>query len=160
MGGFMRHPALLLIAPALLLALAILPGPSCSADTIEPGDPVRGLTLAKSRCTFCHYVEGRGGMIAPPMDKALSTANLVVRDYENRVRDLKQKDPAAYAKAQAVIDAVLAEKDHAKRYERWLDAYLTDTKFDNPMTKMGNVILSDQERAHIIAWLAIKRPTQ
>ncbi len=113
-----------------------------------------------AKCTFCHYVDGRGGMIAPPLEKGISLASQLVRDYEKRVEELKTRFPKAYAAEQPAIDAVLAQKDPTKRFELWFASYLRDTKFDNPMTKMGNVLMTDQQRVDVIAWLVTKRPSQ
>lgn len=143
-----------------LVAYLVASGSPLFGEKLEPGSAERGYTLVKTKCTFCHYVEGSGGMIAPPLEKGLSLANQLVRDYEKRAADLAAKDAKAYAAARAPIEAVLAEKDPARRYELWLGAYLTDTKFDNPMTKMGNVILTPQQRADIVAWLVTKRPLE
>ena len=145
-----------LAASAALFAL--VSACSCGAESVEPGNPERGRQVVLSKCTFCHHVEGRGGMIAPPLEKGIALASELVKSYEKRIEDLKLAHPKAYPAAQPAIDAVLAEKDPARRYERWLSAYLTDTKFDNPMTKMGNVLLSLQERADVVAWLVTKRP--
>ena len=81
-----------------------------------------------------------------------------MRDYEKRVENLKAAAPKAYTAAQPTIDAILAEKNQARRFEMWLNGYLVDTKFYNPMTKMGNVLLTAQQRADVIAWLATQRP--
>lgn len=99
-------------------------------------------------------------MIAPPLEKGIALADTLVRDYEKRAADLQARYPDAYGKARPSIEAVLAEKDHARRLEVWFTAYLTDTKFDNPMTKMGNVILKPQELADVVAWLMTRRPSQ
>ncbi len=158
----MRHSFKTLLSLVPILAISALCFVSaCGEDPVEPGNVERGHKLATStKCNFCHQVEGRGGMIAPPMDKALSLANALVRDYEKRVMDLKAAFPKAYSAAQPTIDAILAEKDHARRFELWLNGYLIDTKFDNPMTKMGNVIMTEQQRADVIAWLATQRQAQ
>ncbi|HUR28050.1 MAG TPA: c-type cytochrome [Planctomycetota bacterium] len=154
----MRHSTKLVAG--LLVLLGILPvllTPSCG-DEIEPGDVTRGKRIARTKCAFCHFVEGSGGMIAPPLEKGIETANAQLREYEKRIEALKLQFPKAYAAEQPKIDAVLAEKDPAKRWELWLKAYMTDTKFDNPLTKMGNVLMTEQDRADVIAWLATKRP--
>ena len=156
-----QHSATLLSLAAIFASLAATSLSSCGEDRVEPGNVERGHQIATStKCNFCHQVEGRGGMIAPPMDKALSLANELVRDYEKRVENLKVAAPKAYTAAQPTIDAILAEKNQARRFEMWLNGYLVDTKFDNPMTKMGNVLLTAQQRADVIAWLATQRPGQ
>lgn len=155
----MRHTTQLAFV-VLALAFAAFALPSCGEKSLEPGSAERGQRIAMTKCTFCHFIDGRGGMIAPPLEKGIQTANAELRAYDARVTTLKEKFPKAYAAEQPKIDAVLAEKDPAKRWELWLKAYLTDTKFDNPLTKMGNVIMTEQERADVIAWLATKRPAQ
>jgi cytochrome c2 len=157
----MRHNIKVSIAASLALALALLSfTPGCGDDKPEPGSATRGEAVAKTKCTFCHYIDGKGGMIAPPMEQSIAQASQQVRGYEKRVEDLKARYAKEYAKEQVKIDAILAQQDPAKRYEMWLGAYLTDTKFDNPMTKMGNVIMTAQQRADVIAWLMTRRPTQ
>ncbi len=155
-----QHSTTLLPLVAILAGFALTSFSSCGDDPVGPGDAQRGHAFAKSKCSFCHQVEGRGGMIAPPLEKGLSLADTLVRNYEKRIELLQQSQPKAYADAKATIDAVLAEKNHERRFELWLNAYLTDTKFDNPMTKMGNVLMKPQQRADVIAWLMTKRPQQ
>lgn len=151
----MRHPRCLSLAAAALLfgSWALL---GCE-QPLEPGDPERGHRLVLQKCTFCHYVDGRGGFIAPPLEKGIALAEEVARDYEKRAADLERLHPKSHAAAREKISAVLAEKDSTRRLELWFDTYLRDTKFDNPMTKMGNVLLQDQERVDIVAWLMTKR---
>ena len=157
----MRHIHRLLSAAFTLLPLAFLFFSSaCGADTPTPGDAQRGLKVAKFKCTFCHYVENSGGMIAPPMDKSIALADSQVREYEKRAAALKIAQPKAYAAEQVAIEAILAQRDPARRFEMWAAEYLRDTKFDNPLTKMGNVLLTPQEKADVIAWLISKRPSQ
>lgn len=143
----------------LLLGLWLLAS-SCGEDIPEPGDVARGLKVAKLKCTFCHYVENSGGMIAPPIDKAIAMADAQLRDYEKRVADLKLAFPKSYAKEQAAIEAVLAQKDPTRRFEVWAGEYLRSTTFDNPMTKMGAVPLSLQQRADVVAWMLSRRPAR
>ncbi|MEO6711085.1 MAG: cytochrome c [Planctomycetota bacterium] len=147
-------------ATVLFLAVSALAfATACGKEKLEPGNPVRGEAFAKQKCAFCHYIDGNGGMIAPPMDKSIALAGQVVRDYDKRVEELKTRFAKAYAAEQATIDGIQAEKHLGKRYERWLGAYLKDTKFDNPMTKMGNVLMSDQQRADVVAWLMTRKPS-
>lgn len=157
----MRHRTKALLALVPLIGILALSLTTSSGEApAGPGDPVRGHKLVIKKCTFCHYVEGRGGMIAPPLEKGLALADALVRNYEKRIADLKVSSPKAYSDAALAIETVLAAKDPATRFELWLNAYLKDTKFDNPMTKMGNVILSPQERSDVIAWLISRRADQ
>ena len=142
----------------MLLALLVL-AYACGDDPIEPGDVARGRKVVLFKCTFCHFVENTGGMIAPPLITSIGVADAQVRDYEKRAADLKSQNPKAYAVERVAIEAVLAQRDPTQRFETWLGEYLRDTKFDNPMTKMGNVLLTAQERADVIAWVVSKRPS-
>jgi len=138
----------------------LLSAAACGDDTPPVGDAARGRKVALFKCTFCHYVENTGGMIAPPLLKCIALADGQVRDYEKRVADLKASNPKAYEAEKLAIEAVLAQQDHERRLELWLGEYLRDTKFDNPMTKMGNVLLSPQEKVDVIAWIMSKRPAE
>jgi cytochrome c2 len=144
----------------LLLASSLLLAAACGDDTPPVGDAARGRKLALFKCTFCHYVENTGGMIAQPLLTCIARADSEVREYEKRAADLKAMHPKAYAAEQAAIESVLAQQIHERRFELWLGEYLRDTKFDNPMTKMGNVLLSPQEKADVIAWIMTKRPAE
>lgn len=155
MVRMMRH----LARPTTMLGLALLALAACG-DELEPGDASRGQKLAVSKCSFCHRVGDQGGMIAPPLATGLALANKIVADYDRRIADLQTAHPDAYEKAKEAIERVRAERDPAKRYALWLEAYLTDTKFDNPMTRMGNVLMTEQELADIVAWLVSVRPPQ
>ena len=158
MRGSMRH---FTRRPSALLALCLGASISaCGGESLEPGVPSRGHTIAVAKCTFCHQIDGQGGMIAPPMDHCLGLVSTLVRDYEKRAADLELTYPKAYAAEAKAIEALIAEQDPQRRYEAWLANYLRDTKFDNPMTKMGNVLLTEQQRADVIAWLMSKRPQQ
>lgn len=155
MARMTRHLARL----TTTLGLALLALAACG-DEIEPGDVGRGHKVAISKCTFCHRVGDQGGMIAPPLATGLALANKIVADYDRRIADLQAAHPKAYEAAKASIERVRAERDPAKRYALWLEAYLRDTKFDNPMTRMGNVLMTEQELADIVAWLVSVRPPQ
>lgn len=137
---------------------AVLVAGTCS-PSLEPGNAARGHEVVLKKCTFCHFVEGRGGLIAPPLEQAMRLAEEVVRDYEKRAARLKTAEPKAYEAARGTIESVLAEPDPTRRLERWYDAYLRDTKFDNPRTRMGNVLMSDQQRLDVVAWLMTRRST-
>ncbi|HTF87339.1 MAG TPA: c-type cytochrome [Planctomycetota bacterium] len=154
----MRHHRRATVAVLFLAVTALALAAACGKEKLEPGNPRRGESFALQKCRFCHYIDGNGGMIAPPMEKSIALAGQVVREYDKRVEELKTRFAKAYAAEQVSIDGILAEKDLVKRYERWLGAYLKDTKFDNPMTKMGNVLMTDQQRADVVAWLMTRKP--
>jgi cytochrome c2 len=132
--------------------------PATPAPARRPPDPKVGLELAVRKCTLCHTVNGRGGVLAPPMEQSAVNAAKVVADYAARAKALQQSDPKTYKSHAKVIEAIAGEPDLARRYQAWIAAYLPDPRFDNPQSRMGAVVLSEQELADIVAWMSTLRP--
>jgi cytochrome c2 len=148
---------------ALLTACGVLScsgGDSSNKPPLRPGDAVLGLTVALKKCTLCHAIEGRGNRLAPAMEESLAKARTWVDGYPDRAKTLAANDPKTFKRSQAAIERIAAEADAKKRFALWFDAYLLDPKFDNPASRMQVCLLSEQERADVVAWVVSQTPAR
>lgn len=141
------------IASVCLLVAACEEPPPPRAPGEIVGSVEFGGKLARQRCVICHKIDDRGGIVGPVMTEAVKLAVERSRTFEAIAADLKAKRPADYEKKRVRIEAVLAEPDPERRLTLWLDAHLVDPQFDNPMSRMTVLPLTDQDRADLVRWL-------
>jgi len=117
-----------------------------------------GRALAQTRCTMCHKVEGKGGVISPPLEQVTAERFAKMPGYGTYLGELKAKDPARYNASKQVFEAIAADTDPKRRTLRWLDAYLAKPTFDNAQAKMLKQVLTAEQTAHILAYLLTLEP--
>jgi len=114
---------------------------------------ILGRLLAKKRCIICHKVEGKGGILSPPMEE-VSLARLVkMKTFEEHAENLETNDPQRYESKKEIFEGILAEEDEFKRMRLWLMAYLRQPTFDNPMAKMQKQPLKSTEITQLTAYV-------
>src|SRR5262245_17788658 len=101
----MRTP----ITIALLFLATACRGSAAPADApVSPfrGDPTLGKSLAMNKCSVCHKVDGRGGVLGPTMDEAMQRANEHLTDYKTQLDKLRMSAPGLYAKNKVAMEAI------------------------------------------------------
>jgi len=119
-----------------------------------------GKMLAKKRCVICHKVEGRGGVLSPPMEEVTARRFERMETYGEYIAQLKARDPARYRASKKVFDAIEKESNHYRKVMLWLDAYLDKPTFDNAQAKMTKQILKPAEVEQLIAYLLTLEPEE
>lgn len=117
-----------------------------------------GRLLAKKRCVICHKVEGKGGILSPPIEEVTALRFEKMREYSKFVAELKAKDPARYNAGKKTFEKIEAEENRYKKLMLWLEAYLKRPTFDNAQAKMTKQPLKDHEIDQLIAYLLTLEP--
>ena len=117
-----------------------------------------GKSIAKKRCVICHKIDGKGGVLSPPMEEVTAKRFEDMLKYDAYVKNLKAKDPARYRVSKKKIDAIVAEGDRYQKLILWLKAYLKKPTFDNGKAKMTPQTLKKEELENVIAYLLTLEP--
>ena len=112
-----------------------------------------GKSIAKKRCVICHKIDGKGGVLSPPMEEVTPKRFDAMKNYAAHVKALKGQDPARYRASKDKIDAIVNEKDRYQQMILWLKAYLKKPTFDNGKAKMTPQSLKPAEFEQVIAYL-------
>ena len=116
-------------------------------------EAILGRLLAKKRCIICHKVEGKGGILSPPMEEVSLGRLTKMKTYQDHVNTLKSDDPQRFESKKEVLEGILAEKDLYKQMRMWLTAYLRQPTFDNGMAKMQKQPLKNTEIRQLTAYV-------
>ena len=117
-----------------------------------------GKSLAKKRCVICHKIDGKGGMLSPPMEEVTAKRFVANDEYAKYVANLKRTDPARYRASKETIDKIAAEEDRYQRLVLWLEQYLVKPTFDNGKAKMTPQSLKKEELEQVIAFVLSLEP--
>ena len=117
-----------------------------------------GKSIAKKRCVICHKIDGKGGVLSPPMEEVTAKRFEDMLKYDTYVKTLKAKDPARYRVSKKKIDAIVAEEDRYQKLILWLKSYLKKPTFDNGQAKMTPQTLKKEELENVIAYLLTLEP--
>lgn len=117
-----------------------------------------GKALAKKRCVICHKIDGKGGVLSPPMEEVTARRFGANEAYAKYVENLKRTDPARYRASKEAIDKIAAEDDRYQRLILWLEQYLVKPTFDNGKAKMTPQSLKKEELEQVIAFVLSLEP--
>jgi len=117
-----------------------------------------GKMLARKRCVICHKIDGKGGVLSPPMEEVVAKRFKSMTTYDKHVEALKKTDPPRYQASKAKIDKIVDEKDRYQKLVLWLQSYLVKPTFDNGQAKMTPQILNKNEMNQIIAFVLSLEP--
>jgi cytochrome c2 len=133
-------PLTLLLAPLFAAC-----GGSDSEAASGSGGGLDGATVAQQRCSLCHHLDGSQSMFAPGLPTVIGQARARVADYPKIVDGLKSLSEASYVDARDTIDTILAAEDDEERLRLWLRAHVKNPRFDNPVSRMAPVAVSERE---------------
>ncbi len=117
-----------------------------------------GKLIAKKRCVICHKIDGKGGVLSPPMEEVTPKRFNAMEKYGDYVQTLKGQDPARYRASKEKIDSIVNENDRYQQLILWLQSYLKKPTFDNGKAKMTPQSLKPVEVEQIIAYLLTLEP--
>jgi len=105
--------------------------------------------LASKGCSGCHTSEGWGwGNVGPNLDREPLIARLKARlnsgNYIESVKELDKLDLEPYNSYKDARREVLEKKGNDKVWT-WVKYHLLEPKFDNPVSRMPNVGLTEDE---------------
>ena len=119
-----------------------------------------GKIFAKKRCVICHKIDGKGGVLSPPMEEVTAQRFKAMANYDKFVQRLKATDPARYNVSKKRIQAILDEENRYQKLMLWLKAYLDKPTFDNGQAKMVKQVMKPKEVENVIAWLLTLEPKE
>ncbi len=119
-----------------------------------------GKILAKKRCVICHKIEGKGGVLSPPIEQVTADRFKKMESYDQFVSVFQAKDPARYSASKKTLDAIAAEQNRYKKLMLWLKAYLDKPTFDNGQAKMTKQVLKAEEVDQLIAYMLTLEPKE
>jgi cytochrome c2 len=117
-----------------------------------------GRSLAQARCTMCHKVDGKGGVLSPPLEQVTAERFAKMGTYGKYLTELKAKDPARFNASKKLLEEIEADTNSQRRALRWFDAYLAKPTFDNGQAKMLKQVLSAEQTEQILAYLLTLAP--
>ena len=117
-----------------------------------------GRSLAQTRCTMCHKVDGKGGVLSPPLEQVTAERFVKMTNYGTYLAELKAKDPARFNASRKIFDEIEADTNPQRRTLRWLDAYLAKPTFDNGQAKMLKQVLTAEQVEQMLAYLLTLEP--
>ena len=119
-----------------------------------------GRIFAKKRCVICHKIDGKGGVLSPPLEEVTAQRFKAMASYDKFVQRLKATDPARYNVSKKRIQAILDEENRYQKLILWLKAYLDKPTFDNGQAKMVKQVMKPKEIENVIAWLLTLEPKE
>ncbi|MEE8141924.1 MAG: c-type cytochrome [Planctomycetota bacterium] len=123
------------------------------------GDAQQGRQIALKKCWVCHDVEDKKSLTkqAEPLKDVVPKRVEKMQNYTNYALQLRSKNPQLYQANQAVLSAIVSEKNSDTQLQRWFVAYLKNPTFDDAGNTMAVQILSPDEMQHLAAYLMTQR---
>jgi hypothetical protein len=112
-------------------------------------------------CFGCHSLKGKGGTTAPPLDRqalvARLTQHLSSEDYRRTVAQVDSLPTEPFLSSREARHAVLAVQG-MDRVRRWMRYHIRQPKFDNPLSQMPALDVSDGDAVAITDFLLDPSP--
>jgi hypothetical protein len=112
-----------------------------------------GHLVAKRRCILCHKVDGRGGILQPPLVQVAVRRLGRMELFPAHLETLRQEDPHRYESKKDLFDAIEDESDLLRKMSRWLHGYLKQPTFDNAQAKMPLQVLKPEEIDQLVSYV-------
>ena len=104
-----------------------------------------GHLVAKKRCILCHKIDGRGGVLQPPLIQVSVRRLERMKLFTNHLEMMRKEDPNRYEARKEQFLAIEKEPDLLRKMSRWLHGYLKQPTFDNAQAKMPLQVLKPEE---------------
>ncbi|MDE0961405.1 MAG: hypothetical protein OSB09_11570 [Planctomycetota bacterium] len=104
-----------------------------------------GHLVAKRRCVLCHKVDGRGGILQPPLIQVSVRRLERMKTISEHLAQLQTDDPDRYQARADLFNSIEAEPDELRKMSIWLHGYLEQPTFDNAQAKMPLPVLKPEE---------------
>jgi len=104
-----------------------------------------GHLVAKRRCILCHKVDGRGGILQPPLLQVSVRRLERMNTISEHLARLQADDPDRYQTRVDLFNSIEAEPDQLRKMSIWLHGYLSYPTFDNAEAKMPLQVLKPEE---------------
>jgi len=104
-----------------------------------------GHLVAKRRCILCHKVDGRGGILQPPLLQVSVRRLERMNTISEHLARLQADDPDRYQTRVDLFNSIEAEPDQLRKMSIWLHGYLSYPTFDNADAKMPLQVLKPEE---------------
>ena len=104
-----------------------------------------GHLVAKRRCILCHKVDGRGGILQPPLIQVSVRRLERMKIISEHLDQLQADDPDRYQARVDLFNSIEAEPDLLRKMSIWLHGYLKQPTFDNALAKMPLQVLKPEE---------------
>jgi len=112
-------------------------------------------------CFGCHALRGKGGSAGPPLDREELVARLTQRlssdDYARAVKSVDSLPAEPFLSGRKARHAVLAAQG-MDRVRLWMRHHIRQPKFDNPLSQMPALDVSDGEAVALTDFLLTPSP--